>query len=74
MTLDQLIAGQPATVRRIGGSGPVRRRLVDMGITNGAAIEMVRIAPMGDPIEYLVRGYHLSLRKSEAALVEIEPC
>lgn len=74
MTLDQLQDGQPATVRRISGKGAIRRRLMDMGLVKGVTIEMVRAAPMGDPVEYLVRGYHLSLRKSEAQLVEVESC
>lgn len=74
MTLDQLENGQPATVRKIAGQGAVRRRLMDMGLVKGVSIEMVKAAPMGDPVEYLVRGYHLSLRKSEAELVEIDLC
>lgn len=74
MTLDQLQAGQPATIRKVAGEGAVRRRLMDMGLIRGAAIEMVKAAPMGDPVDYLVRGYHLSLRKSEAKLVEVELC
>lgn len=72
VTLDQLTTGQSAIVRKIGGEGAVRRRLMDMGISRGIEIEMLKAAPMGDPVEYLVRGYHLSLRRSEAALVEIE--
>jgi len=74
MTLDQLENGQPATIRKVAGQGAVRRRLMDMGLVKGVGIEMVKAAPMGDPVEYLVRGYHLSLRKSEAELVEIELC
>ncbi|MBK9121716.1 MAG: ferrous iron transport protein A [Chloroflexi bacterium] len=74
MTLDQLQAGQAATIRKVAGEGAVRRRLMDMGLIRGAAIEMVKAAPMGDPVDYLVRGYHLSLRKSEAKLVEVELC
>jgi ferrous iron transport protein A len=74
MTLDQLGNGQMATIRKIAGQGAVRRRLMDMGLIKGVSIEMVKAAPMGDPVEYLVRGYHLSLRKSEAELVEIDPC
>jgi len=72
MTLDQLQAGQTAIVRHIGGQGQVRRRLMDMGLTKGAVVEMIKAAPMGDPVEYRVRAYHLSLRKSEAAVIEIE--
>jgi len=74
MTLDQLQSGQTAEVRRINGQGAVRRRLMDMGLVRGSRIEMLKAAPMGDPVEYLIRGYHLSLRKSEAQLVEIEQC
>ncbi|HYO88886.1 MAG TPA: FeoA family protein [Candidatus Limnocylindrales bacterium] len=74
MTLNQLQAGQSATVRKIGGEGAVRRRLMDMGLVRGVSIAMVKAAPMGDPVEYLLRGYHLSLRKSEAEMVEIELC
>lgn len=74
MTLDQLQAGQSATVQKINGQGAVRRRLMDMGLVRGVSVEMLKAAPMGDPVEYVVRGYHLSLRKSEANLVEIELC
>lgn len=72
MTLDQLEAGQTATVVKIGGKGLIRRRLMDMGLTKGITVEMIKAAPMGDPIDYLVRGYHLSLRKVEAQMVEIK--
>lgn len=72
MTLDQLQAGQSAVVRHIGGQGQVRRRLMDMGLTKGVVVEMIKAAPMGDPVEYRLRAYSLSLRKSEAAVVEIE--
>lgn len=71
-TLDQLSAGQTARVKKIGGDRPIRRRLMDMGITNGVEIAMVKASPLGDPVEYLVRGYHLSLRKSEAQLIEVQ--
>ena len=71
-TLDQLTRGQKATVKKVGGEGPVRRRLMDMGVTNGVNVEMVKASPLGDPIEYKVRGYHLSLRLSEARLIEVE--
>lgn len=74
MTLDQLQAGQVGTVRKVGGEGAIRRRLMDMGLVRGVDVEMVKSAPMGDPVEYLLRGYHLSLRKSEASMVEIELC
>jgi Fe2+ transport system protein FeoA len=72
ITLDQLTRGQTATVKKVGGKGSIRRRLLDMGVTSGVAVEMVKASPLGDPIEYKVRGYHLSLRTSEARLIEIE--
>ncbi len=71
-TLDQLAVGQTARVRKVGGQGAVRRRLMDMGVINGVEIELVKAAPLGDPLEYLLRGYHLSLRKAEAQVIEIE--
>ena len=73
LTLDRLVPGEHATVARIAGQGPLRRRLMDMGLTRGVRVEVLKVAPMGDPIEYRVRGYNLSLRKSEARLVEVEP-
>ena len=74
MTLDQLQNGQPAKVVKITGKGAIRRRLMDMGLVRGVQVEMVKAAPMGDPVDYLVRGYHLSLRKSEAQMIEIDLC
>ena len=71
-TLDQLTAGQSAVVRKVKGEGPVRRRLLDMGLTGSTEIKMVKVSPLGDPIEYRVRGYNLSLRKSEARMIEVE--
>lgn len=71
-TLDQLTPGQAATIRKIGGEGPVRRRMLDMGLTSGVGIEMIKASPLGDPIEYRVRGYYLSLRKSEAQMIEVD--
>lgn len=70
-TLNQLTPGQSARVEKVGGSGAVRRRLMDMGIIRGTEIAVVKVSPMGDPVEYRVRGYHLSLRKSEAELIEV---
>jgi ferrous iron transport protein A len=71
-TLDQLAPGERARIRRVGGTGALRRRLLDMGLTGGSLIELIRVAPMGDPLEFRVRGYSLSLRRSEAALVELD--
>ena len=70
MTLNRLAPGQSARVEKVGGEGAVRRRLMDMGIVRGTEIAVVKVSPMGDPVEYRVRGYHLSLRQSEAQLIE----
>jgi len=71
MTLNRLAPGQSARVEKVGGEGAVRRRLMDMGIVRGTEIAVVKVSPMGDPVEYRVRGYHLSLRQSEAQLIEV---
>jgi ferrous iron transport protein A len=71
-TLDQLSPGEMARVKRISGQGVVRRRLMDMGLVGGVEIELIKAAPMGDPLEFRLRGYHLSLRKAEARMVELE--
>ena len=70
-TLDQLNPGQKAKVKKIHGKGPVRRRLMEMGLTRGVEISVVKASPLGDPVDYLVRGYHLSLRKVEAKMIEV---
>jgi Fe2+ transport system protein FeoA len=72
MTLNQLRSGQSATVRRVSGEGAIRRRLMDMGLVRGAQVDVVKSAPLGDPVEYRLHGYHLSLRRAEAGLVEVE--
>lgn len=75
--LNELVPMQSGKVNRIRGMGPLRHRLMDMGLVPGADIKVVRFAPLGDPIEYQVKGYHLSLRKHEAQHilvdVDIEP-
>ena len=71
-TLAELKKGQRCKVVRIGGGGSVRRRILDMGVVTGASIEVEGVAPLGDPISLKVKGYHLSLRKEEAANVEVE--
>ena len=73
MTLDEIPCGQCVRICRVGGCGAIRRRLMDMGLVKGVPVEVVRTAPLGDPIAYCVRGYHLALRKSEAQLIEVEP-
>ncbi|NLO06217.1 MAG: DtxR family transcriptional regulator [candidate division WS1 bacterium] len=72
-TLDRLSPGMRGKVLRLGGEPQIRRRLMDMGVTPGAELEVERLAPLGDPIEIEVRGYHLSLRKREAAGIAVEP-
>ena len=71
MTLDEVQIGSTCTVERFNGTGEIRRRIMDMGITKGAVIGVRKIAPLGDPIDLTVRGYHLSLRKSDAANIEV---
>lgn len=58
-------------VTRVNGTGPLRQRILDMGLTRGAEVEVKRMAPLGDPLEIRVRGYMLSLRKAEAACIEV---
>ena len=65
-SLKDLAPGEKAIVSKLVGAGSIRRRIIDMGIVPGAEIEMERYAPLGDPIEIKLKGYHLSLRKEEA--------
>lgn len=69
--LHLLKPGQKATITRIGGTSALRRRFIEMGIVKGETILLERNAPLGDPIEYFIKGYHLALRKEEAALIEV---
>lgn len=71
-TLDTFLIGEKGIVKTVTGEGRVRRRLFDMGITNGAEIYLRKKAPLGDPIEITVRGYELTLRKSEAKCIVME--
>lgn len=68
-TLRDVGIGQTATVRRLTGKGAIKRHIMDMGITKGVDVYVRKVAPLGDPIEVTVRGYELSLRKSEAACI-----
>ena len=70
-TLDQLQVGETAKVVRLNGEGAVKRRIMDMGLTKGTAVTVRKVAPLGDPIELTIRGYELSIRKDEAAKVEV---
>ncbi|MBQ4368913.1 MAG: ferrous iron transport protein A [Candidatus Methanomethylophilus sp.] len=71
-TLRETKVGETVKVSKINGEGPVRRHLLDMGITKGCEIYVRKVAPLGDPVEITVRGYELTLRKSEAETVEVE--
>ncbi len=69
--LNQLAVGCQGRVVSVAGEPEVRRRLLEMGFCNGATVEVVRRAPLGDPIEFRLRGYHLSLRSDQASCVQI---
>ncbi|MGO5114825.1 FeoA family protein [Candidatus Avoscillospira sp. LCP25S3_F1] len=72
MTLDQLPVGQSGTITAVGGEGPLRCRLLDMGLIPGTAVTVRKVAPMGDPMELRLRGYELTLRKADAANITVE--
>lgn len=72
VSLKELRPSESGVITSIGGTGPIRRRLMDMGVTPGANITMRKVAPLGDPIEIKIRGYELSLRKNEASQVTVE--
>jgi ferrous iron transport protein A len=71
MTLAQVSCGQHTTVKKLGGQGAVKRRIMDMGITKGTDVFVRKVAPLGDPMEITVRGYELSIRKGDAELIEV---
>lgn len=70
--LDQFVVGEKGIIKSVGGDGKIRRRLFDMGVTPGADVYLRKRAPLGDPIEVTIRGYELTLRKTEAAFVTME--
>lgn len=72
--LHLLSPGQKAVIARVNGTSALRRRFIEMGIIKGETILIERNAPLGDPIEYFIKGYHLALRKEEAALIEVSAC
>lgn len=71
-TLRDIACGQSVRVKKLSGEGPVRRRIMDMGITKGVEIYVRKVAPLGDPVEVTVRGYELSLRKADAEMIEVK--
>ncbi|MDR0876368.1 MAG: ferrous iron transport protein A [Clostridiales Family XIII bacterium] len=70
-TLRETANGDRVTVVKVHGEGPVRRRIMDMGVTKGAEVLIRKVAPLGDPVEINVRGYELSLRKDDAGMIEV---
>lgn len=71
-TLNEVKIGDETRVIKLHGEGPTKRRIMDMGITKGVGLKVVKVAPLGDPIELTVRGYQLSIRKSDASTIEVE--
>ena len=71
-TLKESSVGETVKVVKLNGSGPVKRRIMDMGITKGVDVFVRKVAPLGDPVEVTVRGYELSLRKADAEMIEVE--
>ena len=71
-TLKETSVGETVKVLQLNGSGPVKRRIMDMGITKGVDVFVRKVAPLGDPVEVTVRGYELSLRKADAEMIEVE--
>ena len=71
-TLKDVQVGETVTVAKLHGEGPVKRRIMDMGLTKGTEVYVRKVAPLGDPMELTVRGYELSVRKSDAENIEVE--
>ena len=71
-TLRETKIGETVKVVKLHGEGAIKRRIMDMGITKGTEVYVRKVAPLGDPIELMVRGYELSLRKADADMIEVE--
>ena len=71
-TLKDAKIGETVRVTKVGGEGAIKRRIMDMGITKGVSIKVMKVAPLGDPVEITVRGYELTLRKADCQNIEIE--
>jgi len=71
-SLSELRPKEKGRVVKVGGGGGIHRRLLDMGLVSGSEVEVERVAPLGDPIEIRIKGYHLSLRKEEATNIQVE--
>ena len=72
ITLREAKVGSTVTVKKINGEGAVKRRLMDMGFTNGCQVYIRKVAPLGDPVEVTIRGYELSVRKDDAQSIDVE--
>ena len=71
-TLKDVKIGETVHVTKVGGEGAIKRRIMDMGITKGVSIKVMKVAPLGDPVEITVRGYELTLRKADCQNIEVE--
>ena len=71
-TLKEITCGNTVRVAKLTGDGPVKRRIMDMGITKGVLVFVRKVAPLGDPVDVTVRGYELSLRKADAEMILVE--
>jgi ferrous iron transport protein A len=71
-TLSDVKVGSDVKIKKIHGAGPIKKRIMDMGLTRGQMVHIQKVAPLGDPIEITVRNYELSLRKEDAKMVEVE--
>ena len=71
-TLKDVQGGEAVTVAKLHGEGPVKRRIMDMGLTKGTKVYVRKVAPLGDPMELTVRNYELSVRKADAEMIEVE--
>lgn len=71
-TLKEVKIGESVTIKRLHGEGALKRRIMDMGLTKGTVVYVRKVAPLGDPMELTVRGYELSVRKSDAENIEVE--
>jgi len=71
-TLKEVKIGETVKVTKINGVGPIKRRIMDMGVTKGVEIYVRKVAPLGDPVEVTIRGYELSVRKEDAEMIEVE--
>ena len=71
-TLKDVQVGETVTVAKLHGEGPVKRRIMDMGLTKGTKVYVRKVAPLGDPMELTVRNYELSVRKADAGMIEVE--